>query len=249
MTIALIIGLALVVFVAFEYAWLKFNGSTVPRPTIERTSQSLGSGKALRYVIMGDSVAAGQGGDYDHSPAVGTAHHLGETYKVDFLNTGVSGARTKDIVQDQLAPALAHKPDVVLIIVGSNDVTHLTSSRAIASNMQQAIDQFVAQNCDVKIVLTGSAAMGTARRIPQPLRYLAGIRSRQVNTVFDRLIADNKLTLAPVARDTGPIFENNKNLFAADNFHPNNEGYAVWTEVLSKALDDAIQNQPSHCKK
>ena len=96
--------------------------------------------------------------------------------------------------------------------------------------------------------LTGAPDMGAIPRFPQPLRWLAGIRTTAVNRPIQAVIQDKKLTFAPIAAKTGSVFRQNPGLFAADKFHPNSEGYQLWTPVINAALDEALQNQPSHCR-
>jgi lysophospholipase L1-like esterase len=234
-------------FVASQFLWLRYNGTPVAAPNIERKTTTLGKGKQVKYLVMGDSTVAGQGGDYSVGLAMATANHLSKNASVELLNTAVSGARSADIVADQLKDGIKHNPDVVLIVVGSNDVTHLTSKASVRSSISQAIDRLINSNCNVKIVITGSADMGAVPRIPQPLRFLAGVRAGQLNTMFVDLAKQKQVTFAPIAEKTGPIFRANPDLFAQDNFHPNTKGYDVWVPVLNRALDEALVVQPSHC--
>lgn len=240
--VLLVFGLAL-----SQVLWLRYNGKSVPAPIIERNTTELGKGKRVKYLMMGDSTAAGQGGDYNTGLAMSTAGHLAKDSRVSLLNTAVSGARANDIVADQLDPGLKHNPDVALIIVGSNDVTHLTSSKSVRQSIEQVIAKLIDQNCNMKIVITGSADMGAVPRLPQPLRYLAGVRAKQLNVVFEDIVSKNQITFAPIAEKTGPIFRADASLFAQDNFHPNTKGYDVWVPVLNDALDQALATQPSHC--
>lgn len=227
--------------------WLRYNGDPVPAPKVERTTTAIGNGKQVKYLVMGDSTAVGQGGEVQ-TLATQTAQFIANDQQVLLLNTAVSGARAADVLDDQLKDGLKHNPDIVLIIVGSNDVTHATSLSSIKSSIQQTVDALLAQNCNAKIVLTGSAAMGTVPRIPKPLRFLAGQRTNRVNAVFDDIVKTNSLTFAPIAERTGPIFARDKTLFASDNFHPNQKGYDVWVPVLNDALEQALKNQPAHCQ-
>ena len=52
---------------------------------------------------------------------------------------------------------------------------------------------------------------------------------------------------APIAERTGPSFRKDRTLFAADRFHPNARGYALWIAVINDALDAAIARQPGPC--
>lgn len=229
----------LIVFVVVELLIVKFNGSPVPAPNIPRNTQILGTGKHLEYVVMGDSTSIGQGTSYPHSYAYASAHHLAKKYQVRFTNVGVSGARAQDLQSMQLSKVTPKHPDLVLIGVGANDVTHFTSYSSVRHSLQTVVDRLKQNNPQVRIVLTGSPAMGSVSRFPWPLKQFAGYRARHMNLMFEEFIGKNKLTLAPVAARTGPAFAHDPTLFARDNFHPNGRGYELWIPVINEALDHA----------
>jgi acyl-CoA thioesterase-1 len=198
------------------------------------------SGPALTYLVLGDSTAAGQGGDYRTGIAQSTARHLAQTHRVTMINHAVSGATAEDIVRDQLPQIHGLKPDLVLISLGANDVTHFTKNGELRVSLETIITQIQADRPDARIVLTASPQMGSVPRFAQPLRWFAGTQTARINAVFADVIREHGLTLAPLADRTGPIFARDPSLFAADKFHPNDRGYAVWIPVLNEALDEAF---------
>ncbi|MEO8785256.1 MAG: SGNH/GDSL hydrolase family protein [Candidatus Saccharimonadales bacterium] len=226
------LSVAAALFVLFEVAYIKLNGRNVMAPTIPRQVQDFGTGPQLRYLVMGDSTSIGQGTDYQHSYAYQTAQYLGQDHSVSFMNVGQSGARAADVASQQLPKALAFRPDVVLLAVGANDATHLTSGSSLQKSLQAIINGLRQGNPAVKIVVTGSPEMSAVPRFPWPINWLAGLRTRQVNKVYSRLISQNHLVLAPIAQATGPAFKADPTLFAADNFHPNARGYQLWIHVI-----------------
>lgn len=241
--LAVIVG-----FILVQLAIVKYNGTSVSAPQISRDAIKLGSGGTqLKYVVLGDSTALSQGGDYVEGYAMEVSKHLAKAARVTLINYAISGATSKDVAEEQLPGAVVEKPDIALIAVGANDVTHLSRTATIEKFINQAIDELAAANCNVKIILTGSADMGSVPRFPQPLRWLAGKRTEQLNTVFERIVEARELTFAPIAKETGPVFRANTDLFAADKFHPTNEGYDLWSKVVNTGLDEALTSQPSHC--
>lgn len=238
-----------IIFIAVELLYISKNGVAVEAPAIPRNAQLFGnSGQALTYVVMGDSTSIGQGTDYHDSYAYQSAKHLAQNHKVKLVNIGVSGARASDVVTQQLAKVDSLKPNLVLLAVGANDVTHFTSSRSFEKSVQTIIDGLKRGNCKLKIVVTGSPAMGSVSRFPVGAKQLAGLRTNQLNNVYRRLIAENSLTFAPIAARTGPAFAADPTLFAKDNFHPNARGYALWTPVINQALDAALESTPEACQ-
>ncbi|MDQ5972771.1 MAG: hypothetical protein QG553_930 [Patescibacteria group bacterium] len=243
--VAAVLG-CLVLLAISQYLFITFNGTNVPAPNIPRQPLTKGSGDNLNYLVLGDSSAISQGSDYSQGVAVGTTDHLAQKYKVTMTNLAVSGARTKDVLQSQL-PQFEGSPDIVLLLIGSNDVTHFTSKASIEKSLRAIISEIKYKNCKVKIVVTGSAQMGAVPRLPQPARWLVGARTTSVNKLFKQVSDQEKLTFAALAEKTGDTFRGNLKLFAPDKFHANGEGYAVWTPVFNDSIDEALTNQPAHC--
>lgn len=242
------IFLALVFLILAEFLIAKYNGPSVPAPDIPRGPQTFGTGPALTYVVMGDSTSIGQGADYSHSYAWISAKHLADSHRVTFINVGISGATAQSVLEQQLNQAEQYKPDVVLLAVGANDATHLTGGRSIQKSIQQTVDGLKQANCKVRIVVTGSPAMDAARRFPWPLSQLMRLRTAQVNKAFKPLIKKDNLTFAPIAAKTRAAFLADPTLLAADKFHPDNRGYALWVPVINQALDQALKAPaPADC--
>ena len=201
-----------------------------------------GPGEPLLYVVMGDSTAAGRGAPYEEGIAVQTARHLAQSRPVTLVNVAVSGAKIGDVVRDQLPAVLRLKPDLVLLAVGANDATHFTSGRNIAADLTTTLTHLAAACPGVRVVLTGSPDVGTARRFAQPLRWLAGVETVRVNAVMEPVGRQHGAIWAPIALATGPLFARDPSLFAPDRFHPNARGYATWLPTLNAALDAAMKH-------
>ena len=228
-------------------AMLARRGPEVPYRPPSPEPRTLGSGPSLAYVVLGDSTAAGQGAPYDHGIALATARHLASANRVTLTNLAVSGARMRDVELRQVPAAVRRRPDIVLIAAGANDVTGLTPARTVTRSLDAAVRRLRSTNPEVDIVVTAAPDMGSIPRLAQPLRIVAGWRTRQLNAAIEDLASRRDLVLAPIARKTGPAFRRDANLFAVDRFHPNARGYATWIPVLTEALDAARRDDaPSH---
>jgi lysophospholipase L1-like esterase len=199
-------------------------------------------GPALAYVVMGDSTAAGQGAPYDGGIALGTARAIASRRPV-VTNVAVSGARMQDVINDQLTAATRLRPDLVLLAVGANDVTHLSSVSSMQSGLLKIVRALKSANPSVAIVVTGSPDMGAPPRIPRLLRGLASRRTEAINRMFQEVAVEERLTFAPIAKETGPLFRSDRSLFAGDRFHPNARGYATWIRVLNEAIAHALSGK------
>lgn len=244
MIVAVILGIS-VLFVISQLLWVKYNGKAVVVPTIPRQAQTTGSGSTLRYVVAGDSTAVGQGGDYAKGYAVATANHLAQTHQVTWINYAISGARAEDVLVKQLPQILSFKPDVALIAVGANDVTHFTSTATVRDVLAQIISQLQQTNPQVAIVLTGSPDMGSVPRFSRPVQWLADRRTKSINAAVETLAKSQGAIFAPIAKETGALYRAHPELFASDKFHPTSEGYQPWIPVLTSALDTALMQESS----
>jgi lysophospholipase L1-like esterase len=246
-TLARVLLLGAVALVALLAIEALIASRTVPDDGYRAPSQApraFGHGRrpALRYVVLGDSTATGRGAPYERGIAVASARRLAATARrrVTLTNLAVSGARMGDVRRDQLPAAMQLRPEVVLVAAGANDVIGLTRLGAVAEDLHRIADGLRAARCDVAIVVTASPDVGSAPRLAQPLRALAGWRTRRLNDALEDVVRDRRLVLAPIARRTGRRFRADRSLFAADGFHPSAKGYATWTVVIEAALDQAL---------
>lgn len=193
----------------------------------------------LTFVVLGDSTGAGRGADYEAGIAVGSARALARSgRRVTLVNLAVSGATLADVRAEQVDAAASTRPDLVLLSAGANDVTGLRSSAAIREDLEAIADRL---RRDAPIVVTGSPDVGSAPRLAQPLRAVAGIRAKQVNETVREVARERDLVFAPIAERTGPAFRRDRTLFAPDGYHPSADGYALWTPVLIEALESALR--------
>jgi lysophospholipase L1-like esterase len=239
----LIAILCLALYTLIEVLIIKYNGADVPAPAIPREPQILGVGTPLTYVVMGDSTSIGQGTDYKNSYAATSAQYLAKTHEVTFINTGISGAKVSDVIKTQLDQATINRPDIVLLGVGANDTTHFTRLSDLQTSLQHIIDELRRSNPDIHIILTRSPAMDAVSRFPWLSKQLLRFQTARVNKTFDEIIAKNNLTPALIAEKTRDAFLADPSLTAADNFHPNARGYALWTPVITDAIDTALKTK------
>lgn len=227
--------------------YLSRRGPHTVVPVVSSSAEVMGSGEPLTFVVLGDSTSAGQGGSYESGIARSSAEFLARSNKVTFYNFSVSGARINDVLNKQWPKAEDLKPDVVLLSAGANDVTGRTSLKKVSADFDNLIGKIIKANCDSKIVLTGSPDMGSIPRIVQPLRAFAGAQTKRLNKAVDTVAEKYDISRAPIAEVTGPVFRQDRTLFAIDKFHPNDRGYQVWLPVLTGSLQTALSQQPSRC--
>lgn len=225
-------------FIAYQILYVSLNGTSVPAPSIPRQTTTYGDAenKPLTLVVLGDSTSIGQGARYQNSIAVKSAEYLAQDYYVSLTNYGVSGATTAEVRNNQIAGATTRTADIALIAVGANDVTKFNSYAQVDQHMRVIIHALRRVNPEIKIVLTGSPQVGSVSRYTTTLQAIARHRVGKINQVYDTIAKELHVTRIPLAEKTGDIFLRDKSLFAADNFHPNDKGYAVWQPLINSEL-------------
>lgn len=192
-------------------------------------------GEPIRLVLIGDSAAVG----YGVTAAADTPGGLlGEGLAqiagrpVDVRTRARVGATSGEL-EEQITAAVdeAMPPDVVVIVVGANDVTQSVKQ----SDAVRALDEAVRRLLDLgSAVVVGTCPdLGTVRPLRQPLRLLAQRASRhlaaaQMITVVEA--GGRAVSLADLlARDFHSAPDE---LFGADHFHPSEQGYASMVAAM-----------------
>ncbi|MGR7001543.1 SGNH/GDSL hydrolase family protein [Yinghuangia aomiensis] len=145
---------------------------------------------------------------------------------VQLVNVAKSGAQSADL-ERQTTLALAAEPEVALIMVGANDVTHQVRPADSVRRLEQATRRLLASGCEV--VVGTCPDLGTIEPIAQPLRYIARQWSRSPAAAQTIAVVEagsaHRVDRLPLL---GPEFAARPGeLFGPDRFHPSEKGYAT----------------------
>ena len=210
------------------------RGPVLERPPLDLDGRvGSGAGPALDVVWLGDSTAAGVGASSPRAALV-TLVAAGFDRSVELTVLARSGATVADVVNHQLPAVAGLQPDVVFVSVGANDVTHLTSRADFEACYRRLVAGLPGS---VEVVLLGVPDMGAIPRLAQPLRGVAGFRGDQLDDVVRQVTADTGNTYVDIAAETGPPFRRDpERFFAADRFHPSDDGYRRWAEAVLEVV-------------
>ncbi len=185
------------------------------------------SDPSISLVMIGDSSAAGLGVERrDQTPGAQIALGLAGIAErpVKLTDTALVGARSADLDR-QVTLALAEKPDIALIMIGANDITHRVSLTTAVSQLDAAVRRLRAAGCEV--VVATCPDLGTIEPIAQPLRYLARRWSRQLAAAQTIVVVEAGGRTVSLGDLIGPEFSAAPHeMFSADRFHPSAAGYA-----------------------
>ena len=181
---------------------------------------------ALRLALLGDSSMVGYGVQTaTETPGAlfGTGLAQLANRPVDVVSSAVIGARSVDL-DAQVDEALAHQPELAIIFIGGNDVTHKTRPSVAVAQLAGAVQRLV--DAGAEVVVGTCPDLGTIRPIPQPLRYLVRCWSRDLaaaQTVATVEAGGRTVSLGDLL---GPEFAANPTeMFSPDRFHPSAAGY------------------------
>ncbi|WNM36773.1 SGNH/GDSL hydrolase family protein [Streptomyces sp. Li-HN-5-11] len=185
----------------------------------------------LLLTLLGDSTAAGQGVHRaGQTPGALLASGLAAVAErpVRLRNVALPGARSDDLDR-QVARVLADPaqvPDICVIMVGANDVTHRMPPTQSVRHLSAAVRRL--RTAGAEVVVGTCPDLGTIEPVQQPLRWLARRASRQLAAAQTIGVVEQGGRTVSLGDLLGPEFEANpRELFGPDNYHPSAEGYAT----------------------
>lgn len=205
--------------------------------SVDQDGRVGGPGPAVSIVWLGDSTAAGVGASGpDGTLPLIVARRLDRP--VDLTVLAESGARVGDVLDDQVPAVAGLAPDLVVISVGSNDVSHLTRAGDFRSRYTDMLDRLPG---DTAAVLLGVPDMGSITRLAQPLRFVTGVRGGTLDAELADLARDRGLAYVDIAGEAGPSFRDDPDRYlAADQYHPSDAGYRLWADAAEPAVREAL---------
>ena len=186
------------------------------------------------YVALGDSTVEGQGATTPDRHYVGRLHERLRTVypRARLVNLGVGGATAAGVLRGQLPQATELRPALVTLSVGPNDITQDRTLWAFARDVELILGA----------VTRDTTAVVVVNLIPD-LTVTPRFKGTDAEPrVRDRVVAFNDVLVAQ-ARAHGAEVVNlyaasrrevpgRPELIAADGYHPSDEGYARWAELM-----------------
>jgi lysophospholipase L1-like esterase len=144
----------------------------------------------------------------------------GETYRV--INLSAYGARVEDVLTRQLPAmrALDAEPDLVTVLIGSNDIVSRRSRSYLLSNYAELV-----------------AELPRGAVIASPFGNVG--LGKQVNDLIAAEASGRGLRVLDNRQDSS--FASWKGKLAEDHFHPNDRGYAGLAQAFLRALQAPAQ--------
>ena len=199
-------------------------------------------GEPLVLVVLGDSSVAGVGADsVEDTLTYGIAKALSDRYRVMLHALGVSGSKLCNVVGEQLPQVAGLDADLVLVCVGTNDVTHGTTLREARRQLRLLADGLATVAPDAVVMVSGLPPAETALAFRRPLRDLLGLRASLFTRAYRAELGRHGIPVFDIAREARKAFRGKKEMFSSDLFHPSSAGYAFLATIYGRAVREALE--------
>jgi lysophospholipase L1-like esterase len=190
-------------------------------------------GPAIRIALLGDSSAAGYGVErVEDTPGAQLASGVAmqADRRVHLRQLAVVGAMSSDL-DAQLDAALPTSPDLAVILIGANDVTHTVLPSASVRHLGEGVRRL--REAGVAVLVGTCPDLGTVRPIPPPLKQVARLWSRRLAAAQTITVLEEGGRTVSLGDILGPEFDAAPALlFGPDQFHPSADGYRQLASVL-----------------
>lgn len=211
------------------------------------------TGVPLTLALLGDSSATGLGvGHPNQTPGAMLAAGLADRADrpVRLVCTAAIGAQSSDL-SDQVDIVETAAPDVAVIMIGANDVTHRVKPPTAVRHLDHVVRRL--RDGGAEVVVGTCPDLGTVEPVPQPLRYIARRSSRQLAAAQTIVVVEAGGRTVSLGDVLGPEFAASpKEMFGPDRFHPSAAGYASAAAallpsvcaVLNVWIDGDVEHSP-----
>ncbi len=196
-------------------------------------------GVTLKFVIIGDSIAYGQGAS---APADTVAARLSADLSAHGVPNearvlAVPGAMSRDLA-GQVDRALPWRPGLALIIIGANDLTRLVPAQQAAAQLGDAVRRLRAVGAEV--VVAPAPDLSVVPWVPVQMRPIVRAGSELLHDAQSRAALAAGARVADFGMTSAAGFAGDHALFSADLFHPSSAGYAAIAAALAPTVRAAV---------
>src|SRR5919107_1893295 len=163
-------------------------------------------GPAVKVALLGDSSAAGYGVErIVETPGAFLASGLAKQAdrRVHLRTYARVGAQSCDL-EGQIDRALLSDPDLAVILIGANDVTHRVRPSQSVRYLSEAVRRLVGSG--VKVLVGTCPDLGSVKPIPPPLKQVARAMSRRLAAAQAIVVVEEGGVAVSLGSVLGPDF-------------------------------------------
>ena len=203
----------------------------------------------MKILFQGDSVTDGNR-DRSNSADMGFGYPKYASAMIEdafpdidfeFVNLGISGNRTADLVERMQSDFIEIQPDIVSVMIGINDVWHhyafsctYTSNQEFEQNYVTVLEN-VKQNTNAKIVIIQPFLLDVPdkQELWAELLEKQEIVARLAEKYADAYLPMHEIIHADEAED--------KTVYAADGVHPTEDGACLIAQKYLEAITPLVE--------
>lgn len=190
--------------------------------------------ETLSILTLGESPVAGVGvGTHEEAITGQLALALSARLQrpVAWRACGKNGVTAREALE-QVLPAVPQQPvDIALVAFGVNDTTAFRPVSVWRRDLCGVLDALDERCRPQLLVVSGVPPMSHFPALPQPLRWVLGMKARALDAAVRELAPARPRTIyVPLSlnpRDAG--------MMAEDGYHPSATGCTAWAQVLADA--------------
>ena len=188
----------------------------------------------LTFAVIGDSAASGVGDSDGNGNNFGWSYHLAKSFQepLIFINAARPGARSAEVLEDQLPKILIHNPELVAVVVGGNDLLRSNfNPEKFYRNLRETL---------IRLAELGSTVMLLELHDPTkivPMPYLIGRICRRRVAAVNAATRELAKTFGAILMET----RSQENIYArekwhVDRMHPSKLGHQFIAVQYAKLL-------------
>ena len=192
------------------------------------------------YVAMGDSTGVGLGARHGGYPQrlLGRLRTLRPHFRL--LNLSQSGARSLDVLQDQVPDLLKVRPALISLAIGINDVVHGEPEEAFTNNLEEIAVRISKLGAPVVLANIPDIAFAPAVSALVPPSYFER-RIEVLNRHLEATAARHGFALVDLYNSSRAALAEHPEYFCGDGFHPSDAGYEAWVEIAWPTVRPLVQ--------
>jgi lysophospholipase L1-like esterase len=192
---------------------------------------------ARRLAVLGDSTAVGLGDPVPGRGWRGVGPFVAKALGVvpdDYLNTAFTGARMRCVRTAQLPAAVAHRPDVALVVAGMNDTLRSDfDPGSIAQDLGEVMSALAA--CGAVVVPVRFHDHGRVFRLPRALHRALRARIDALNAAIEEVAGRHGMPCLDLGALAGAY---ELSCWSVDRLHPSELGHRTLAAGVTEVLSD-----------
>lgn len=193
----------------------------------------------IRVAVIGDSSVTAPGVEGPGEIWISRiCERLASQNHVILSSFAAGGSTAKDLLADQVRPALEFEPDLAFVAVGANDAIKGVPLRIFERNLDEIVGNLTSNGPHV--VLSGVGDLGSIPRLHPPLQNLMSRRGRRFDQAHWRVGARHGATVVDQRGDDPSVWYEDRELWAPDLFHVSTHGHRRWADTAWRTVEPLV---------